>query len=126
MSSKLREKREPRKDATCRVDLNERGTSRDQRKRTRKRGKKRRGRPKRDDVANRSAPKVVDGVICLMTSKIYNFLGSIATEDNAFKPHTIAVDTCSGYKSREEGRPSSGLDAVRDTRRANAPSGRRE
>ena len=32
-----------------------------------------------------------------MTSKIYNVLGSIATEDNAFKPHTIALDTCSGY-----------------------------
>ena len=32
-----------------------------------------------------------------MTSKIYNFLDSIATEGNAFKPRTIAVDTCSGY-----------------------------
>ena len=42
-------------------------------------------------------PKVVDGVICLMASKIYNVLGSIATEENAFKPRTIAFDTCSGY-----------------------------
>ena len=32
-----------------------------------------------------------------MTSKIYNVLASIATEGNAFKPRTIAVDTCSGY-----------------------------
>ena len=96
MSSKPREEREPRKDATCRVDVNERQTSRDQGRRTRKHGKNRRRRPKRNDLANRSAPKVVDGVICLMTSKIYNVLGSIATEGNAFKPHTIAVDTCSG------------------------------
>ena len=40
---------------------------------------------------------MVDGVICLMTSKVYNGFGSIATEGNAFKPPTIAVDTCSGY-----------------------------
>ena len=32
-----------------------------------------------------------------MTSKIYNILGSIATEKNAFKLYAIAVDTRSGY-----------------------------
>ena len=32
-----------------------------------------------------------------MTSKIYNSLGSIATQRNSFKPRTIGVDTCSGY-----------------------------
>ena len=79
------------------MDLNERQTSRNQLRRTRKRCKIRRRRPKRNDLPNRSAPKVVDGAICLMTSKIYNVLGLIATEDKAFKPHTIAVDTCSGY-----------------------------
>ena len=97
VGSKPREEGGTRKDTTCRVDVNERRTSRDQGKRTRKRGKNRRRRPKRNDLANRSAAKVVDGVICLMTSKIYNVLGSIATEVNAFKPHTISVDTCSGY-----------------------------
>ena len=97
VSSKPREERETRKDATCGTDVNERRTSRDQGKRTRERGKNRRRRPKRNDLANRCAPKVVDGVICLTKSKIYNVLGSIATEDNAFKPHTIAVDTSSGY-----------------------------
>ena len=94
---KPREESETRKDATCRVDFNERRTSRDQGKRTLKRDKNRRRRPKRNDLANRSAPKVVDGAICLMTSKIHNFLGPIATEDNAFKPYKIAVDTSSGY-----------------------------
>ena len=97
VGSKLREESETRKDAICRVDFNERPTSRDQGKRTRKHGKNRHRRPKRNDPANPCAPKVFDGFICLMTSKIYNILGSIATEDNAFKPHTIAVDTCSGY-----------------------------
>ena len=97
VSSMPREEREPRKDGTCGVDVKERQTSRDRGRRTRKRGKNRRRRPKPDELANQSASKVVDGVICLMTSKIYNVLGSIATEDNAFKPHTIAVDTCSGY-----------------------------
>ena len=46
---------------------------------------------------------VVDEVICLMTSRIYNVLGSIATEDNAFKPRAIAVDTCSGYNVMRKG-----------------------
>ena len=32
-----------------------------------------------------------------MTPKIYNILGSIATEKNALKPFPIAVDTYSGY-----------------------------
>ena len=32
-----------------------------------------------------------------MTSNIYNVLGPIATDGNAFKPRMIAVDTCSGY-----------------------------
>lgn len=43
------------------------------------------------------APKVVKGVVCLMKSKIYNVLGSIAMGNNALKPHTIAVDMSSGY-----------------------------
>ena len=60
-------------------------------------GKTKRRRRSRSDLANAVAPKVVEGVVCLMTSKIYNILGSIATEKNAFKPYTIAVDTCSGY-----------------------------
>ena len=38
---------------------------------------------------------MVNGVVCIMKSKIYNVLGSMATGGNAFKPHTIAVDTCS-------------------------------
>ena len=32
-----------------------------------------------------------------MTSKIYNILGSIDTEKNAFRSYTIAVGTCSRY-----------------------------
>ena len=97
VSSEPREERELLKEATCCVDVHERPTSRDQGRRTRKRGKNRRRQPKRNDPANRSAMKVFDGVICLMTTKIYNFLGSIATEDSALRPHMIAVDTCSGY-----------------------------
>ena len=97
VSSKPPEEREPRKDATRRMNVKKRQTSRDHGRRTRKRSKNRLRRPKRNDLANRSAPKIVDGFVCLMTSKIYNVLGSIATEDNAFKSHTIAVGTCSGY-----------------------------
>ena len=83
--------------ATCRADVTDRRTSREQGRRTRKRSRNRRRRPKENDLAEPSTPKVVEGVICLMTSKIYNVLGSIATEGNAFKPHTITVDTFSGY-----------------------------
>ena len=66
-------------------------------RRKRRRIKTRRRRRPRNDLANAVAPKVVEGVVCLMTSRIYNILGSIATEKNAYKPYTIAVDTCSGY-----------------------------
>ena len=83
--------------ATCREGVTNRGTSREIGRRTRKRSRNRCRRPKKNDLAEPSTPKVVDGVICLMTSKIYNVLWSIATERNAFKPHTMAVDTCSEY-----------------------------
>ena len=72
-------------------------------RKTRKRSKTRRRYPKRNDLATKVAPKVVEGVVCLMTSKIYNILGSIATEKNAFKPYTIAVDTFSGYNLVRKG-----------------------
>ena len=78
--------------ATCREDVTDQRTSCEKGRRTRKRSQNRRRRPKNNDLAEPSTPKVVDGVICLMTSKIYNVLGSIATEGNAFKPDTIAVD----------------------------------
>ena len=55
-------------------------------------------RPRPNDLTGKVAPKVVNGLVFHMTSKIYNILGSVATSGNAFKPHTIAVDTCSGYK----------------------------
>ena len=63
----------------------------------REKGATRRRRPMRNYLARKVAPKVVEGVVCLMKSKIYNILGSITTERNAFKPKTIAVGTCSGY-----------------------------
>ena len=66
-------------------------------RRKRKRGRHRARRTRRNDLTDKVAPKVVDGVVCLMTSKIYNVLGSITTEGNSFKPRTIAVDTCIGY-----------------------------
>ena len=66
-------------------------------RRKRKRSHRRKRRPRRNDLTDKVAPKVFNGVVCLMTSKIYNVLGSVATGGNAFKPHTIAVDTCSGY-----------------------------
>ena len=49
-------------------------------------GKNRRRCRSQNDLANAVAPMVVEGVVCLMTSKIYNILGLIATEKNAFKP----------------------------------------
>ena len=83
--------------ATCREDVTDRRTSREQGRRTPKRSRNRRRRPKKNDLAEPSTPKVVDSVICLITSKIYHVLGSIATEGNALKRHMIAVNTCSGY-----------------------------
>ena len=84
-------------------------------RRTRRRSKNRRRRRLRNDLANAVAPKVVEGVICLMTSKICNILGSIAPEKNAFKLFTIAVGRCSGYNLvRKAGLPPT----ARDTRYA--------
>ena len=65
-------------------------------RRKRKRGQRRKRRPRRNDLTDKVAPKVVNGIVCLMKSKICNVLGSVATGGNVFKPHTIAVDTCSG------------------------------
>ena len=66
-------------------------------RRKRKRGQRRKRRSRRNDLTDKVAPKIFNGVVCLMTSKIYNVLGSVAVGGNAFKPYTIAVDTCSGY-----------------------------
>ena len=84
-------------DPSTREGATEPRMSRDSGRRKRRRGQNRRRRPRRNDLADKVPPKVVDGIVCLMTSKIYNVLGSVATGGNAFKPHTIAVDTCSGY-----------------------------
>ena len=91
-----REVIQPRTNAICQGDVPDRRAPRDQGRRTRKRSRNRRRRPKRNDLGEPGTPKVGYGVICLMTSKIYNVLGSITTEGNAFKPRAIAVDTCSG------------------------------
>ena len=87
----------PRTDSGTRTGVPETRTPHDSGRRKRKRGQRRKRRPRRNDLADKVAPKVVNGIVCLMTSKIYNVLGSVATGGNAFKPHTIAVDTCSGY-----------------------------
>ena len=86
-----------RTDLSTRQGVSDPRTPRHSGRRKRKRGQTRRRRARRNDLADRVAPKVVDGIVCLMTSKIYNVLGSVATGSNAFKPHTIAVDTCSTY-----------------------------
>ena len=92
-----REGIQPRTKATGQGGVPDRRAPRDQGWRTRKRSRNRRRRPKWNDLAEPGTLKVVDGVICLMTSKIYNVLGSIATEGKAFEPRTITVGTCSGY-----------------------------
>ena len=65
-----REGVQPRTNATCRGDLPDRRAPRDQGRRTRRRSRNRRRRPKRNDLFEPGAPKVVDGFICLITSKI--------------------------------------------------------
>ena len=86
-----------RTDPSTREGVTEPRAPRDSGRRKRRRGQNRRRRPRRNDLTVKVAPKVVDGIVCLMTSKIYNALGSVATGGNAFKPRTIAVDTCPGY-----------------------------
>ena len=87
----------PRMDSDTRRGVTETRMPHDSGRRKRKRSQNRRRSPRRNDLADKVAPKVVNSVVCPMTSKIYNVLGSVATEGNAFKPHMIAVDTCSGY-----------------------------
>ena len=40
---------------------------------------------------------MVDGVVFLLSSKLYKVYGSIDTTMNAFRAHRIAIDTCFGY-----------------------------
>ena len=94
VSPRSPEKGPPRTDSSPIRDATDPRTPYEMGRRKRKRGRHRKRRPRRNDLTDKVAAKVFDGVICLMTSKIYNVLGSIATEGNAFKPRTIAVDTC--------------------------------
>ena len=68
-----------------------------QRRGTRRRSKTRRRRPSPNDLVNAVVPNVMEGVICLLKSKMCNILDSIATKNNAFKPYTVAFVRCSGY-----------------------------
>lgn len=97
VSSWSQEEIESHTKATLREDVTNRRKSRGQAGRTRKRCTNGRRRPKRNDLAEPTTSKLVNGVICLMNSKIYNFLGSTATEGNALSPNKIAFDTCSRY-----------------------------
>ena len=87
----------PRTDSGTRTGAPKTRAPLDSGRRERKRSHRRKRRPRRNDLTDKVAPKVGNGFVCLMTSKMYNVLGSVATGGNAFKPHTIAVDTCSGY-----------------------------
>ena len=96
-SPRTPEKCPPRTDSGTGTGVPETRTPHDSGRRKRKRGQQRKRRPRRNDFTDKVAPKVVNSIVCLKASKIYNVLGSVATGGNAFKPHMIAVDTCSGY-----------------------------
>ena len=59
--------------------------------------KTRRKRPRPGNSLAKGDPRVVDGVVCLLSSKLYTVYGLIGTATNSLKPYRIAIDTCSGY-----------------------------
>ena len=65
--------------------------------RRREKRKTRRKRPLPGNSLAKGGPRVVYGVVCLLSSKLYTLYGSIGTATNALKPYRIAIDTCSGY-----------------------------